>query len=435
MKKTIFTLVLIGFCFLVKAQNTFPATGKVGIGTLTPTAKLEVFGGGNLLLRGANNDAGDLIFRANSLAQLGRVWTNTSGISGLFLSSGDNTPDLTIDSNGKVGVGTSNPTAKLEVFGGGNLLLRGANNDAGDLIFRANSLAQLGRVWTNTSGISGLFLSSGDNTPDLTIDSNGKVGIGTLTPTTKLEVFGGGNLLLRGANNDAGDLIFRANSLAQLGRVWTNTSGISGLFLSSGDNTPDLTIDSNGKVGVGTSNPTAKLEVFGGGNLLLRGANNDAGDLIFRANSLAQLGRVWTNTSGISGLFLSSGDNTPDLTIDSNGKVGIGTTSTGSHKLAVDGSVGAREIKVEAIGWSDFVFNDDYTLPTLQEVEHHIKDKGHLKDIPSAKQVKENGILLGEMDAKLLQKIEELTLYIIQLNKRVLELEKENSQLKNITKR
>ena len=105
--------------------------------------------------------------------------------------------------------------------------------------------------------------------------------------------------------------------------------------------------------------------------------------------------------------------------INNQGKVGIGTKTMGNHRLAVEGSIGAREIKVEASGWSDFVFYDDYKLPTLKEVENHIKEKGHLKDIPSAKEVEENGFYLGEMNAKLLQKIEELTLYTIEQEKKL----------------
>src|SRR5690606_14357225 len=95
----------------------------------------------------------------------------------------------------------------------------------------------------------------------------------------------------------------------------------------------------------------------------------------------------------------------------------------GTWKLAVNGNIRAKEIKVET-GWSDFVFEEGYELPTLGEVAQHIKEKGHLKDIPSAKEVKENGIFLGEMDAKLLQKIEELTLYTIQQEKQLHNLEK-----------
>ena len=109
--------------------------------------------------------------------------------------------------------------------------------------------------------------------------------------------------------------------------------------------------------------------------------------------------------------------------------MGIGTLTTGNHKLAIEGSIGAREIKVEANGWSDFVFYEDYNLPTLTEVENHIKEKGHLKDIPSAKEVEKNGFFLGAMDAKLLQKIEELTLYTIDQQKEIEELKKQNSKI------
>lgn len=111
------------------------------------------------------------------------------------------------------------------------------------------------------------------------------------------------------------------------------------------------------------------------------------------------------------------------------GQVGIGTTNLGEWKLAVNGKIRAKEIKVET-DWSDFVFEKDYNLPNLKEVESHIKEKGHLKDIPSAKEVKENGIFLGEMDAKLLQKIEELTLYTIQQEKKITEQANEIKELK-----
>ena len=76
--------------------------------------------------------------------------------------------------------------------------------------------------------------------------------------------------------------------------------------------------------------------------------------------------------------------------------------------LAVNGDIHTQEVRVDMNGWSDFVFNNDYSLPTLDEVETHIKANGHLKDIPSEAEVKANGINLGEMDARLLQKIEEL---------------------------
>ena len=78
----------------------------------------------------------------------------------------------------------------------------------------------------------------------------------------------------------------------------------------------------------------------------------------------------------------------------------------------------------------NFVFESGYELRTLEEVEEHIKEKGHLPEVPSEAEVVENGINLGEMDAKLLQKIEELTLYMIDMNKRMNQLEMENQELK-----
>lgn len=102
-----------------------------------------------------------------------------------------------------------------------------------------------------------------------------------------------------------------------------------------------------------------------------------------------------------------------------------------NYVLAVGGKMVAEEVKVALMtgsAWPDYVFTKTYKLPTLQEVENHINEKGHLKNIPSAKDVKENGVLLGNMNAKLLEKIEELTLYIIQQNKEIQQLKKEQKE-------
>ena len=143
--------------------------------------------------------------------------------------------------------------------------------------------------------------------------------------------------------------------------------------------------------------------------------------------------------------FITIGRNRIDLSaqkIYTEGKVGIGTTDfTGDHKLRVEGSIGAREIKVEAGTWSDFVFFDNYELRTLEETEQFILENKHLPEIPSAAEVTENGINLGEMNAKLLLKIEELTLYLIQEHKsnqnlamKLAQREKELDELQNESK-
>ena len=114
-----------------------------------------------------------------------------------------------------------------------------------------------------------------------------------------------------------------------------------------------------------------------------------------------------------------------DLSV--NGNVGIGTLDTQGYKLAVNGTIRAKEIKVDS-DWADFVFKKDYKLPTLGEVKKHIEEKGTLPGIPSESDVKANGVSLGEVNALLLQKIEELTLYVIKQQEEIERLKALNNK-------
>ncbi|WP_405246929.1 fibronectin type III domain-containing protein [Cellulophaga sp. Asnod2-G02] len=106
--------------------------------------------------------------------------------------------------------------------------------------------------------------------------------------------------------------------------------------------------------------------------------------------------------------------------------VGIGTTDTQGYRLAVAGNVVAEEVKVALqVNWPDYVFDKAYNLPSLEQVENHINENGYLIHMPSASEVEENGIQLGEMNAKLLRKIEELTLYTITQEKKIKLLEQQ----------
>ncbi len=104
------------------------------------------------------------------------------------------------------------------------------------------------------------------------------------------------------------------------------------------------------------------------------------------------------------------------MRIDQNGNVGIGTTSP-QYKLAVNGTIGAKDVIVTNTGWSDYVLRPGYRLRPLSEVSQYIEANGHLPDIPTEAEVKEKGVSLGDMQSKLLAKVEELTLHMIQADK------------------
>lgn len=199
----------------------------------------------------------------------------------------------------------------------------------------------------------------------------------------------------------------------------------------------------SGNVGIGTENPEKKLSVKGDshitGNLSVdNGINindskdlifvaedNDAGDVIFQKGNGSQIGRIWTSTSG-GNLHFSSIDNIPDMTIDYFGRVGIGTL-TPKNKLSVNGHIWAKEIKVKLTDGADWVFEEDYELKPLAEVEKFIIANKHLPEIPSADEFRANDMKVSEMTNKLLQKIEELTLYTIAQDK-LLKLQEEKNK-------
>jgi len=145
-------------------------------------------------------------------------------------------------------------------------------------------------------------------------------------------------------------------------------------------------------------------------------------DIGFSANSN---GTIYTNQIP----FSISTNYTQRLIVKTDGNVGIGTrltTNPNNYKLAVNGTIGAKEVQVEntSTTWADYVFEPTYKLMSLQELQLYISINKHLPEIPSAEEVKTNGHKLGEMDVLLLKKVEELTLYIIELKNENAELVK-----------
>ena len=118
-------------------------------------------------------------------------------------------------------------------------------------------------------------------------------------------------------------------------------------------------------------------------------------------------------------------NSTAVINIEPNGTVGIGTTNPAGYRLAVNGNIRAKEIVVET-GWADYVFDQHYRLTPLNELESYIKTHHRLPNIPSAEDISDNGLHVGEVQQKMMEKIEELTLHIIELNKRIYDLEHAN---------
>ncbi len=399
MKKTIFILSLI-ITHLGFSQVT-DTGGNVGIGTTTPSDKLEVVG--DITIQGSNaSDDGPLralkffnsYVSSNSvLAQIqarrGRS-SHQKGDLAFYVKNGTSLVEaLRIASDGNLGIGTSTPAQKLSIQG------------------------------DNTS--VSVSLSSYNYASSIPIGAQFGAWDSSFTNAagTKFHRYRGG------ANSFANGYIGQAYA----GGEWGLDFRIENQTSASNPTESRLFIKPNGNIGIGTTIPSSKLEI--------KDATNSQLSLV---NST---GNLWQFRAGTTGSLIFKDDNVERIRIDALGNLGIGTSDTKGFKLGVQGKIAAEEVKVAVYAnWADFVFNKDYNLPTLKDVEQHIKDKGHLKDIPSAEAVKKNGIFLGEMDAKLLMKIEELMLYTIQQqkeieaqNNKIERLESENAKLQSLSKR
>lgn len=247
--------------------------------------------------------------------------------------------------------------------------------------------------------------------------------------------------------NDGQDL-FAAN-LNQNLRITDNVVFNSGLF--------------NGNVSIGSSTPPSQYQLdvhgsnawdgstqlgivnnaslYGRAQMIITGrldggndgwSNNPRAGVVFNRNNGSSQGAVGTMGYAIQmelnsqslGFVNSSG--ILNLEVKQNGNIGIGTANTLNYKLAVEGTIGARKIKVSQENWADYVFAPTYKLLPLQDLETYIKKTQHLPDVPSTTDVAKNGIDLGDNQALLLKKIEELTLYMIEQGKSFKKQEQEN---------
>lgn len=260
-----------------------------------------------------------------------------------------------------------------------------------------------------------------------TFPTSGNVGVGTTSPAL-LNGYVDKLLDIEGANS-AG-VSMRATSASGREYLWYSDSGGLLNLYDATANALRFTVNASGNVGIGTFTPQARLSLGTSiANTKLALYDDTVGPTIYGFGIQASQFRIHLDQAASRFSFLSAPAGTEIFTIQGTGNVGIGTTNP-TQKLAVNGTIRAKEVIVDT-GWSDYVFDDTYRLAPLAEVEAHIKAEKHLPGIPSAAEVARGGISLGDMQAKLLAKIEELTLHQIEQEKRIARLERENASLKN----
>ena len=465
--KKIIAIVAILISATTFAQN-------VGIGETSPVdMQLQVKRADSALLllhnptaTGLANKTG-LFFKTNtnysgSIATIGSGATFRMG----FFTYGGATPSSLIErisilDGGNVGIGTTTPGAKLEI--NGSLKISGGSPGTGKFLVSDNTgLAS----WSDISGsllpngVAGNTLRHNGTSwisNSLLYNSGSSIGIGTITPSAKLEVFAAGYGMVQ---NDG---TVSVGSYTDASGGWLGTKSAHPLHFFTNNSNPLATLSTTGNFGIGITAPlTAGLvvnKVVGNTNAVF-GANTagvsvqsnypgigfntyyNAGSYMIGSGGAGYVGVdptnskiIFSNTAGSAAAgaptFLQD-----KMWIEYDGTVSMGSTnlnaenlSLGSgYKLKVYGKIISEEVRVQLKGaWPDYVFDNNYEKLSLNELEKFVKENKHLPNIPSAKEVEKEGHHLGEIQMKMLEKIEELSLYIIELNKKIKVLEDKNS--------
>jgi hypothetical protein len=274
-----------------------------------------------------------------------------------------------------------------------------------------------------------------------TFPSSGNAGVGTISPSLPLHINGTiysatpiSNTVGIGTSwTDNANYNFIGYQGYWGLRTATNTSYNLDVF-NGGNPITAMTVLQGGNIGIGTASPLQKFTIKSPGNLNGSSSTDyDFGITDGATNQLQLLGLV--NTSGQYGLLqvVKGGIGAGNLVLQTQGgNIGIGTT-TPDTKLAVNGTIHSKEVKVDLTGWPDYVFKPKYNLPSLLQVKTYINQNHRLPDMPSEKDVSMNGINLGEIVKLQTKKIEELTLYLLEKNEQLRkESELNNKQQKDI---
>ncbi len=350
--------------------------------------------------------------------------TGTNGANRLERLKIGSTGDITVNTNqlfvqkatGNVGIGTNTPSVPLDVKstsayigrfnGGNNMYLSLFENDLyrGYLGSYSGNAADVdfGTGAGNAGGSVNLTIQA---VPKVTIDSAGSVGIGNTTPASRLDI--------------AGNAAY-TTSVVNVLNNYVGTSDVRG-------------IKSYSKASDGWGYGIEATGGFIGGSFLSdAGAYASYGYGVY-ANAIGTAGtRVGVYGYASGGTINNWGGYFPVKTYTSELRVGGEQGATG-YVASINGKLIATEVRVQpTANWPDYVFGKDHILMSLEELETKINADKHLPGIPAATDVKENGLMLGEMQTKQMEKIEELTLYVIELGKQNKELKNEIDLLKTL---